>query len=401
VGDDALNEKLCKGAGSNSARVASLLRLRRPVVRGAVEDWGALEHVLHHAFERMRRRVDGEWVPRAVLLVEPPLAPLAQRERLVRLLFDTFGVPAVAVGCSASLALFSSSHSTGVVVEIGEAATHVVPVLDGFVLRQAVRRLDVGGRRLTARLAELMSRSWSDLPPGDAERAALDAMRVGWPLSPADERLFWRPPPSAFHEHLRRDAGQHTPPPLSFLDVKERLVAVAKAAGPRAEQPRAKALWPGPRLGGSHYTGSGHEFSLGDERFEVGEALFQPELLPELAGTRAKGLHHLVLEAVLACDVDARKELTDCVLLAGGGGALGGLQARLHAELKELLPERHRLRVKRGDDAVEALGGGHAPWLGGQFVAPLLPREAWLTRAQYEREGITASSHRGPFSALS
>lgn len=38
---------------------------------------------------------------------------------------------------------------TGVVVDTGDGVTHVVPVFDGFVPQQLIRRLDVAGRHIT------------------------------------------------------------------------------------------------------------------------------------------------------------------------------------------------------------------------------------------------------------
>lgn len=38
---------------------------------------------------------------------------------------------------------------TGVVVDTGDGVTHVVPVYDGYVPQQLIRRLDVAGRHIT------------------------------------------------------------------------------------------------------------------------------------------------------------------------------------------------------------------------------------------------------------
>ena len=45
---------------------------------------------------------------------------------------------------------------TGVVVDTGDGVTHVVPVWDGFVPQQLIRRLDVAGRHITQYLIKLL-----------------------------------------------------------------------------------------------------------------------------------------------------------------------------------------------------------------------------------------------------
>jgi actin-related protein 2 len=45
---------------------------------------------------------------------------------------------------------------TGVVVDTGDGVTHVVPVFDGFVPQNLIRRLDVAGRHVTQYLNKLL-----------------------------------------------------------------------------------------------------------------------------------------------------------------------------------------------------------------------------------------------------
>jgi actin-related protein 2 len=45
---------------------------------------------------------------------------------------------------------------TGVVVDTGDGVTHVVPVYDGFVPQNLIRRLDVAGRHVTQYLNKLL-----------------------------------------------------------------------------------------------------------------------------------------------------------------------------------------------------------------------------------------------------
>ena len=96
---------------------------------------------------------------RSVLLIEPPLNPRVNRERLAQLLFETFHVPALYVALGAELVLFRTGRATGVVVDSGEVATYIVPISEGFAIPHAIRRVDVAGRDINRQLEQLLRKA--------------------------------------------------------------------------------------------------------------------------------------------------------------------------------------------------------------------------------------------------
>jgi len=58
---------------------------------------------------------------------------------------------------------------TGVVVDAGDAVTHVVPVVNGQSHAAHVKRLPIAGRRVTEHLADLLRRRGYTLGAGDLE----------------------------------------------------------------------------------------------------------------------------------------------------------------------------------------------------------------------------------------
>jgi hypothetical protein len=90
-----------------------------------------------------------------------PLAEDLERRTLTELMFDNFGVPALYLANEAVLALAASSGCenndgangapavTGLVIDIGHDVTHVTPVYESYMIKDAVQRLEVGGEDLT------------------------------------------------------------------------------------------------------------------------------------------------------------------------------------------------------------------------------------------------------------
>ena len=101
--------------------------------RGVVTDWDAAEAVWRSAFEAV---VGAEALAaHPVLVSEPPLNPVANRERLLTTLFG-LGVPAVHVSTAGVLAAYGAGRATATVLDIGHGVTHVLPVYKGYLLAQ-------------------------------------------------------------------------------------------------------------------------------------------------------------------------------------------------------------------------------------------------------------------------
>jgi hypothetical protein len=60
------------------------------------------------------------------------------------------------VSIQAMLTLYAQGLLTGVVVDTGDGVTHVVPVFDGYVPQNLIKRLDVAGRHVTQYMNKLL-----------------------------------------------------------------------------------------------------------------------------------------------------------------------------------------------------------------------------------------------------
>jgi len=85
--------------------------------------------------------------------------PKANREKMVTIMFETFGVKNMYVAIQAVMSLYAAGRTTGLVCDSGDGVTHTVPVFEGFSIPHAVTKMDIAGRVLTEYMQKLLLES--------------------------------------------------------------------------------------------------------------------------------------------------------------------------------------------------------------------------------------------------
>ena len=96
-------------------------------------------------------------------------------------MFETFNVPGVNISNQAVLTLAASWNEsnmgnfelTGIVVDVGESMTYVIPIVDGNIIITGVQQIPIGGKDSTLFVQELM-RDKYDGPKGISTDVAKD-----------------------------------------------------------------------------------------------------------------------------------------------------------------------------------------------------------------------------------
>ncbi|KAJ4773263.1 Actin family protein [Rhynchospora pubera] len=248
------------------------------------------------------------------------------REAIFSVLFD-MNVPAICAIDQAVLALYASKKISGIVVNVGFNITSVVPVYRGKVMHEiGVEIVGIGALKLTGFLKELMQRR------------------------------------SMTYESL-----------YTVRTIKEKLCYVALDYEAEMRKDTTSSC---------EVSGEGW-FTLSQERFQVGELLFQPQL----GGVRAMALHQAVGLCIDHCynsDIVGDVSWYKTVILAGGTGCLPGLPERLEKELSKLLPESMSEGIKVSPPPY----GTDSAWFGAKIVSNVSTfTEAWcVTKKRFQKK---------------
>jgi actin beta/gamma 1 len=317
--------------GEKAVEHRGLLQLTEPVQRGNIVDWDAMQHAWHHTF-LSSLQVACEEHP--LLITESVDSSHADREKMVQILFETFNCPALVVANTATLTLFSTGRSTGLVVDSGAGRTHVAPVWEGYTMPHFVRRMALGGNDITDHLR--------------------DKLRTdGYPFS--------------------------TPNDWDVVDrIKERLCYVSlNTANESLYCKQSKSI---ERL---FDLPDGQQVYMNEHRFTAAEAMFTPSLLGA-AAKETSGLHEVIHEAIQCCDPTVQDELYSAIVLGGGNTLFDKFDERVQREVAALAPKGTTTRAVAFPDRQ------YAAWVGGSVMGAMSTFPCmWVSKNEYDDYGAS------------
>lgn len=263
-----------------------------PFRDGVISEWDDMQTLWERAFRSIN--VDLNSTGHSLLLTAPSSTDFA---KLGEVAFEYFGVPSLNVVSQEQAALASARHWSGVSINLGASTSTVTPILYGCEVKHAIRKFAVTGRVLTAFVSTLLPwESTSQQHGSISERNR--------------ERLAC---------YVKETEISVALPDGSCPSEEGRLKNEIDVEGP-LDTRFASTLVPKDCTAGA-------------------EILFTPEAA---CGPGSVGLPALVVEAVMACDAEARLPLLDNILLSGGSSQFPGLCARLQHEIRKQLPEALR-----------------------------------------------------------
>ena len=129
------------------------LQMSSAVSHSVITDWEGVERLLSHT---LRSHLSLSPQEHPMLWAEPTGGSREQRERMLSLLMESEGVPAVFFCKAAVLSAFAAGRSTALVCESGAGVTTVAPVHEGYVLTKGIRRTKIAGNTLDSIAQQLI-----------------------------------------------------------------------------------------------------------------------------------------------------------------------------------------------------------------------------------------------------
>ena len=313
------------GDDVEATELSGLFQTIRPIQRGIVVDWEAMEQLYEYTFSTRLRSSPRD---HPILLSEPLLNPKQDKEKHIELLFETFGGMALQFADSGLLSLYSAGRGIGLVLSCGDGVSNVHPIYYGRSLKGAIRRSNIGGQDATEHLRRILSEQGVYLPTCHTD--AVKQMK--------EKHCF-------------------------VAESYKNSLAISSSSA----EMKATYLLP-----------DGQEVTLDSERFRCMEGLFQPSLW----GMETLGIAEMVLESLSKCNIHLRKDLAKNIILSGATTLAPGFPERLRLELEWCLPGSCRVNV------VTMPERRYLAWVGGSIMASLSSFQSnWFTKEHYDEYG--------------
>jgi len=309
--------------GSQVFTQPSALNLKCPIIDREVTHFEEMTALWAHVFSQELKINTSE---HPVLLTESPQNSRSAREKTTQIMMETFKVPAFYCAYPEVLSLYSSSQTSGCVIDAGETVTHILPVFQSFGMTHVIGKIGIGGRVLNGHLKKLLVKDGITLPS-------------------SNEREVVR-------------------------DIKEQLCYVA------LDSNQEQSKFDTQSLSKSFTLPDGNEIKIGNHAFMCPEAIFNPEI----AGVQSPGLAHVIADVIKSCDDDLRGMMMENIVLTGGTTMFPGITERLEKELSILMPQKCSI--------IAAPNRKNSAWVGGSVMTSLATfSQMWISQAEYQEVG--------------
>ncbi|KAK5169532.1 Actin- protein 6 [Saxophila tyrrhenica] len=355
------------------------LAFRRPVEKGFVVNWEGEKAIWERSFVDERAKLKCNPHETNLVLTESPNAPAALQRNADEMVFEEFEFASYYRTTAPTLNSYgpspfpsTSDSAPGVplgcllVVDVGHSHTTITPLYHGRPFHSACRRLEIGGKTLTNRMKEVLSRT-------------VEVQKEDWIVQEIKEDVGFIS--QSFSSDLERvwKGGLKDPREIDTSIVVDYVLPdyeAVKRGFARPHDPtisrkqRALGLDGGPRE---------HIVTIGNERFTVPELLFTPSDI----GMQQAGLPGTILQSIYSLPENLWQLFLANILVVGGSSKFAGFTERLESELRSRVSEDYIVRVAQAKDPLKNV------WLGGARLAQneAVLKEHVVTRQEYLEHG--------------
>ena len=229
-------------------------------------------------------------------------------------IFETFNVPGLYIAVQAVLALCASllskgaakgkSNLTGTVIDSGDGVTHVIPVVEGYVIGSCIKHIPLAGRDVTTFVLQQLRERGEPIPPDDA----LNVAKI-------IKEKYCYVCPDLVKEYKKYDEDFKAGTKERFREHKEMNTKINK-----------------------EYT-----VDVGYERFLGPEIFFSPEIF---SSDFTDPLPDVVDRTIQACPIDTRRALYQYITLSGGSTMFKHFTNRLERDIRAKTAARYEMTKK-------------------------------------------------------
>ena len=315
--------------GDDCEKYLGLIKLRYPVNHGVFEKEQDIFSTFNHIYSKLGLNSQ-EIKEHPVLITEPILNPRTNREKIAKMLFENLGVPAIFFASQPILSLFSTSVTTGIILESGEGVSQSCVVFEGYSIPFSYERYNYGGRDVSDYLKNMLKRRGYN-----------------------------------FYNSTEIKLVNDIKEKMCYLETNKRAELPKKVLNKKLIQ---------------YYLPDGNNITIDDEITLAPEILFNPEYI----GKEYLSFTQMIINSINKIDIELRKKAYESIWLSGGNTAFKDLNHKLNDELRNIFGKNFAINILEN----EKINPQYRCWVGGNIISTLeIFKKMWVTRGDWNENG--------------
>ena len=259
----------------------------------------------------------------AIFIIDSMFTSSKERELIAQILFEKFKIFQLHFEPQSIMTLYSTSKTSGLVVQSGEMTTEIVPIIEGYIISQGICNFPISGHHLTNKFE-------------NTYRDIFDINNVS--------NNYW------MAQKIKEAFSEILPSSKEF----EELIS-------KKEKNKKEFILP-----------DGNIVELGNEIYEIPESLFNPNIIE----VQSENLPNIIIDSINRCDISTRKELFNNIILGGGNTFIKGFDRRLKSEIYAI--------KKRNCGIINLPERKYSAWIGASVISSLSSFDKkWISKSDY------------------
>jgi len=335
-------------------RELSSLFYMLPFQKGYLVNWDHQKTLWDHLFGKQSFHLKCDELN--LVVTEPYNNFSSIQEGLSEIFFEEYGFKSLLRTHAGDLSCYQnklehSEEKCCLVIESGYSFTHIVPYVLGKRVKNAVKRIDVGGKLLTNHLKDIIS------------YRQLHVLEETYVMNACKEDCCYIT--SDWESDIKKARARGNDNTIARDYVLPDFTSLRRGYMKSQEESTGKP-------------GDGEQIiRMNNERFMVGEVLMNPSDI----GIQQMGIPEAVHLAISLCPENAQPWLYRNIVLTGGNVLFPGFKQRLEREIRALAPDDMEVVIRQDADPIVY------PWKGGASLAKdpgfsslCVTKQEWMER---------------------
>ena len=263
----------------------------------------------------------------SIFIIDSIFTTAKERNAIAQILFEKFNIYNLHFEPQSIMTLYSTSKTSGLVLDSGAMTTEIVPIIEGYIISQGICNFPISGHQLTKRFEN----TYKDI---------FDINNVC--------NHYW------MAQKIKEQFAEILPSSKEY----EELIS-------KKNDNKKEFILP-----------DGNVMELGNEIYEIPESIFNPSIIE----METNNLPQTVVDSINKCDISTRKELFNNIVLGGGNTLLKGFETRLKTGIEEI--------KKRNCGIISLKERNYSSWIGGSGISSISNfSNKWIARNEYLDSG--------------